>query len=84
MENVLFIEEISTVSGNFIWTTKPVEFEKKLIKENIPITGLTNVQTGDKTDFHGWFAEPIVYKGILEENGNKALIFLLGEDEHKL
>ena len=84
MENVLYKEEISTVSGNFIWTTKPIEFEKKLIKENIPITGLTNIQTGHKTDFHKWFSEPIVYKGILEENGHNALIFLLGEDEYNL
>lgn len=84
MENELFEEEISTVSGNFIWTTKPVEFEKTLIKKNIPITGLTNVQTGDVTDLYGWFNKPLMYVGILEINGISSMIFKLGEDEHNL
>ena len=84
MENVLFEEEISTISGNFIWTTKPVEFEKILIKENIPITGLTNIKTGEKTDLYGWFNKPIIYVGILVINGISSMIFKLGEDEHNL
>lgn len=84
MENVLFEEEISTVSGNFIWTTKPVEFEKILIKENIPITGLTNIQTGNETDLYGWFNKPIMYVGILVIDGISSMIFKLGEDEHNL
>ena len=84
MENVLFEEEISTISGNFIWTTKPVEFEKILIKENIPITGLTNIKTGEKTDLYGWFNRPIIYVGILVINGISSMIFKLGEDEHNL
>ena len=84
MENVLFEEEISTISGNFIWTTKPVEFEKILIQENIPITGLTNIKTGEKTDLYGWFNKPIIYVGILVINGISSMIFKLGEDEHNL
>ena len=84
MENVLFEEEISTISGNFIWTTKPVEFEKILIKENIPITGLTNIQPGNETDLYGWFNKPIMYVGILVIDGISSMIFKLGEDEHNL
>ena len=34
MENLLFEEEIDSRSGNFICTTKPVEFEQTLIKQN--------------------------------------------------
>lgn len=84
MENVLFEEEISTKSGNFIWTTKPIEFEKTLIKENIPITGLTNIRPGEATDMYGWFNEPIMYIGILVKNGISSMIFKLGEFEPNL
>ena len=77
----LYREGYNNKAGNFIVTENPIEFEKLLLKENLPIKALEHIKVGDKTDFHGWFTKPIEYKGILEENGHRALIFLLGEDE---
>lgn len=83
MENI-FKEEISSVSGNYIWTTNPIEFEKLLLKKNLTIKGLEDINIGDKTDLYGWFTSKIEYKGILEENGHKAIVFLLGNDNYNL
>ena len=84
MENVLFEEEIDSRSGNFICTTKPVEFEQTLIKKNLPITGLEHIKPGQLTNLYGWFNEEIMYVGILVIDGISSLIFKLGEDINNL
>ena len=84
MENLLFEEEIDSRSGNFICTTKPVEFEQTLIKQNLPITGLEHIKPGQLTNLYDWFNSDIMYVGILVINGISSLIFKLGEDEHNL
>lgn len=80
----IYKEHVSSKGGNFVTTENPIEFEKLLLKENLPIKGLEHIKIGDKTDLYGWFTEPIEYKGILAEMGNRALIFLLGEYEDDL
>lgn len=80
----IYKEHVISKGGNFITTENPIEFEKLLLKENLPIKGLEHIKIGDKTDLYGWFTEPIEYKGILAEMGNRALIFLLGENEDDL
>lgn len=80
----IYKEHVISKGGNFVTTENPIEFEKLLLKENLPIKGLEHIKIGDKTDLYGWFTEPIEYKGILAEMGHRALIFLLGEDEDDL
>lgn len=85
MEDI-YEKYISRSQGYFITTKDKVKFESILIKENLPIKGLENIQPSQFTTFHDWFIKPTEYSGLLpnEDKMSKAKIalFYLGEEDN--